>query len=78
MQISITVEIPENEMQRKLSKSTKNPEMTEEWWDTDSGVLRLRSHRNTETWLGNTSAWNWQNVGINDTDDEQGRQDNEK
>ena len=57
MQISITVGIPENEIWRKLSENTKNPGMTEDWQDIDSGMLGLRSDENTETLLGNPSAW---------------------
>ena len=65
-------------MRRKLSENTKNPEITKEQLDTDSGVLGVRSDRNTETWLRNTSACNWQNVWMDDTDNEQDRMDDEK
>ena len=37
MQISMTAEIPENEMRRKLSENTKNPKITKEQLDTDLG-----------------------------------------
>ena len=77
MQISITAGIPENEIQRKHSENTKNLEMTEEWQDTDLGVLGLRSHENTETLLGNTSAWIRQNHGMNNTVNEQWQADEE-
>ena len=48
MQISITAGIPENKMQRKHSENTKNPEMTEEWWDRDSGQFGLRSDKHRD------------------------------
>ena len=47
MQISITAGNTENEMRRKLSENTKNPEKTKECLGTDSGMLGL--DRNTET-----------------------------
>ena len=56
MQISITAGIPENKIRRKHLENTKNLEMTDEWQDTNSGMLGLRSDKNTETLLGNMSA----------------------
>ena len=59
-----TAEIPENE------KATKFLENVFQKWpnseDADSDVLGLRSYRNTET----RECMNWQNVGLNNTDDE--------
>ena len=41
MQISITAGILEKEIRRKHSENTKNPEMTEEWLDTDCRLAEL-------------------------------------
>ena len=69
MQISITAGIPGNERRREHSENTKNPEMTES--DTDHMKTQRR-------YWGTREHGNWQNLGMNDTDNKPGQADTEK
>ena len=79
MRISITAGIPENEIRRKHSENTKNPEMTEERWHTDLGVLGLRSDGKTQRrYWGTRVHENWQNLGMDNNETETRQADDEK
>ena len=57
-------------------ENAKNPEITEEWLDTDLGRAQAQIQQKQRHDWGTRVHENWQDVRNNNTDGKQDRQDN--